>query len=341
MKILFFGSSSYCLPILDSLQNNFKLIGIVTKPDSIVHQFAQKNHIRSLTPPNQNHLINLKKDLEQLHPYIAIVADFGLIIPAEIFNIPQHKTLNIHFSRLPDLRGASPVQFTILRGDPSAWISIIIMDEGLDTGDIIWQKLALQGQPLRGYNAQDLYKKLFNIISVCLPDIIDKYTSGKLKRQKQDHSKATFTKILTRYDGYIPWNIINLSIQAVNPTEKQLTSWSLLEYLRSQLLITNYQLPVLIERASRALFPWPGLWTEIKIKDRKKRLKILKVRLPARNAKPSVAGGQLTTYLPRRQAGNLQLVLVQLEGKKPVSWKQFQEGYQNTFSKFETLNFKF
>src|SRR3989338_10493482 len=272
MKIIFFGSSSYCLPVLKSLNNNFSLSCIVTKPGGFVSDFAAKNHVTSFTHNNEQELLSLKEQLHYLKPDLAIVADFGMIIPPDIFNIPKHKTLNIHFSRLPDLRGASPVQFTILRGDKSAWISIIIMDEGLDTGDIVWQKEFLHNK-LDILNTKEVYRKLFEIAGDYLPDVIKKYTAGELKPHPQDHSQATYSKTLTREVGYTQFEKIN--------TED-------------------------VARKLRAFTPWPGIWTKVKIKGVEKRLRILSAH--SENEKTV-------------------LDVVQLEGKKPVSWKQFLEGY--------------
>ncbi len=332
IKIVFFGSSSYCLPILESLNENFSLAAIVTKPHGFVNDFASKNHITVFTPQDKQEFLSLKEKLKSLHPDLTIVADFGMIIPPEIFLIPRYKTLNIHFSKLPDLRGASPVQFTILRGDKSAWISVIIMDEGLDTGDIIWQREALQGHPLRGYMAEDLYKKLFNIVSADLPSVINQYVKNEIKPRKQNHRQATYTRPLTRSDGFIPLQTLQQAITkpfARGPLANAVI-WptdSLLQPIAEKL-----PLPQLLERAVRAFTPFPGLWTEIKLPAKttgdqttsgvtrrgspdgegiKKRLKILKVHI---------------------KDNKLVLDLVQLEGKKPVTWKQFRQGYPDVFS---------
>ncbi|MBI2612091.1 hypothetical protein HYW54_05125 [Candidatus Gottesmanbacteria bacterium] len=279
MKVLFFGSSSYCLPIAQKLFHLGHLSAIITKPTGLIAEFAQKNSVTNFFVTSREELFRLKRNLEKINLDIAVVSDFGLIIPKEIFSLPKHQTLNIHFSILPEFRGASPVQYTIRQGRKTAGISVVIMDERLDTGDIIWQKeILLTGQE----TSEELYKKLFNIISIDLPDIINKFTSGKLKPKKQDHSKATYTKILTRQDGYISWE---------------------------KLLDKKYSQE--IYRKFRAFYPWPGIWTKIDMKGEKKRLKILKF-----NPQP-------TTY-------NLQPEIVQLEGKNPVTWKQFQDGYKLT-----------
>src|SRR3989344_5076200 len=142
MTVIFFGTSNYCLPVLDALKQNFDLKMVVTRPDKPVGRkkiltpsatklWAQKNNI-----PVATSLTNLEMtDLD-----LGIVADFGSIIPGEIFNKPKLGTFNIHFSKLPDLRGASPIQSTLLRGDTTAWVTIFKLEATLDTGPFLWQK---------------------------------------------------------------------------------------------------------------------------------------------------------------------------------------------------------
>lgn len=342
LKILFFGSSNYCLPVLESIYKNFNLVAIVTRSNRPVgrkqlltpsepKKFAKSHNIKVYTPKDKIELLSLKDTLSQLQPDLAIVSDYGLIIPKEIFNLPKQKTLNIHFSKLPKFRGPSPVQYTILYGAKSAWISIIIMDEGMDTGDILWQKeVALAGTE----TTEILYKKLFNITAKELPDIIKKYTNNQLKPIKQDHSKATYTKLFTKKDGFIPPKLLSSVILLPRLNRGRRISRESLKsvgILQRQLALQDDNWVNLIERVLRAFTPWPGVWTEITLKHlggdklslrsydspevegaekcRTKRLKILKAHL------------EPTTKLV--------LDLVQLEGKKPVSFRQFKEGYPN------------
>lgn len=329
INVIFFGSSQYCLPVLESLHQNFNLTAIITKPDRLVGRkqiptpteskiFGQKHKIEILTPADKTELLSLKNKLEEAEPDIAVAADYGLIIPKEIIEIPKFKTINIHFSKLPDLRGASPVQYTILRGDNCAWISYMIMDEGMDTGDILCQKEV----PIGGNEtSEELYKKLFNIAAGGLPGVLKQYVKNELKPVKQDNSKATYTKILKRQDGSIPWDIIYNSIEGKSST---LPKESILSFPLFHCSIA----PLLIERAVRAFSPWPGIWTEVEIKQSaqdtseggtgKKRLKILKA-----HTESTTTNRQLTTKLIIDQ--------VQLEGKKPVSWRQFRKGYPSLF----------
>jgi len=168
---------------------------------------------------------------------------------------------------------------------------------------------------------------LFNIAAKELPNIVSQYTNHRIVPIKQNHSKATYTRLLSREDGFIPQDLLILALKGTRPSKEQIKNWQLINDF-SQLLITNYQLPVLIERALRAFTPWPGIWTEIEVKSQKlkvkserKRLKILKAHLEPEE--PRTKNQDLRTKLVIDQ--------VQLEGKKPGSWKQFREGHQIEF----------
>lgn len=232
MRVVFFGTSKYCLPVLYCLKENFDLKQVVVLPDQPVGRkkiltpcatkvWAQQNNI----PYSET----LDVDCD-----FGLVADYGRIIKEETFSKPRLGCFNIHFSRLPDLRGASPVQSTLLRGDTTAWITIIKIDSGLDTGPILWQK---EYSINPDDTTETLYTRLFQEAASELSKID---FEGNLT--EQDHSKATFCKMLTRQDGFVELSQI----------EKPETY-----------------------NVYRAMTPWPGLWT---IKDGK-RMKALKCHL--------------------------------------------------------------
>lgn len=209
---------------------------------------------------------------------VGILASYGQILSAAEVAAPKLGILNIHPSRLPKYRGATPVPSAILAGEKEIGVTIIKLDEKIDHGPIVSQiKLAVAPTD----TSQTLLAKAFAAGAQELLKILPAYLAGKIELQPQNHNRATLTKRLTREDGQIDWQ----------------------------------KSPEYLERFMRAMFPWPGAWTEITIPDRQpdpipdrriKRIKILKAHLE---------NGQLT------------LDTVQLEGKKPVSFKQFREGY--------------
>lgn len=310
LHIIFFGSSEYCLPVLESLHKNFKLTAIITRGDSPPKKFGLSHHIPVFTPKTASEISKLIPELKQLSPDVSIVADYGLMIPDDIITLPKFETLNIHFSRLPKYRGPSPVQYTILNGEKSAWISVIKLVKKLDTGNIIYEKeIPLLGDETTG----SLYNKLFNIASVDLPGILSDFTLNKIKSIKQDESQATYTRKITKEDGFVPFDLLSNLMKGIKPNKITLDNWPLTKILPFSFPIlhtTYYLLQSLL-----AFSPWPGLWTVIKLKIQSAKLKTKEMRLKI-----------LKAHLENKK---LVIDEVQLEGKNPVSWKQFLQGYSN------------
>lgn len=233
MHVVFFGSSAYCLPVLESLRRNFDLISVVTREDKP----AGRKQILTPSPVKvwaQEHEI----PLGYLNADLAIVADYGQIIPEKILNKPKLGTFNIHFSKLPEFRGASPVQATLLKGDKTAWITIFKLEKTLDTGPILWQK---EYPVMPDDTAGSLYARLFEEVAKELPGVMSRI--GHTNLIPQDHSKATYTKLLTKQDGFVEWK--------------------------------DLEKPETYNRF-RAMTPWPGLWTLRQAQGKLQRMKILK-----------------------------------------------------------------
>jgi methionyl-tRNA formyltransferase len=248
--VIFFGSSNYCLPLLETLKPRLKLV--ITKPDqpigrkqtltpSAVKVWAQKNAVPVATPAAREELTTI---LRNIVVDLGIVADFGMIIPKEAFFLPKLGIFNIHFSKLPEFRGPSPVQFTLWRGDKIAWITIFKLKHypdlkiKMDSGPILWQKSC-------SINSDDttssLYTRLFEEIAKKISKI---NFEGSLT--EQDHSKATYTRFLARQDGFVDYS-----------------------------KIADSRFCTQVYNQYRAMHPWPGLWT---IKDGR-RMKILKCHM--------------------------------------------------------------
>jgi methionyl-tRNA formyltransferase len=250
MKIVFFGTSKYCLPVLDALKPQLELV--VARPDKPVGRkqiltpcatkiWAIKNNIHL----QETTSLEGKFDL-------GIVADYGRIIPEEEFNIPKLGTFNIHFSKLPDLRGASPVQQTLLRGNKTAWVTIFKIEKTLDTGPVLDQR---EFPIFPDDTAETLYTRLFEEVAKYLPERIMNYELRIMQGEKnilipQDHAKATYCQRLTKQDGFVKWSDIE----------------------NCELRIENYN-------HFRAMTPWPGLWTLRPAQGKLQRMKILKCHL--------------------------------------------------------------
>src|SRR3990167_8094704 len=203
MKVAFFGTSDRSIPILESLKKNFELVLCVTKDDVKVgrHQtlkevevkrWAKNNRVNYLTISSTNAGIKEKvvNALNEQNVELGVVADFSFILPEKIINTPKHKLVNIHFSLLPKYRGASPIQFAILNKDKSTGITFYIVDKGLDTGKIIFQK---EFELVESENSGELYRRLFNEAALELPRVIIDYTKGTIKPKRQNENNATYT----------------------------------------------------------------------------------------------------------------------------------------------------
>ena len=207
-KVIFMGTPNFSVPILEYLVENTNVVLVVTKPDTFegrkkeltyspIKEVALKNNIDVITP---NKIIDAFEIISEINPDIIITCAYGKIVPESILNIPKLGSINVHASILPQYRGASPIQSAILNGDKKTGITIMYMDKGMDTGDIIsYEEINIDIDD----NYQTLSSKLSllgtNLLAKTLPDIIN----HKNNRIKQDDSKATYTRLITREDEKI------------------------------------------------------------------------------------------------------------------------------------------
>jgi methionyl-tRNA formyltransferase len=259
IAIVFFGSDSWSIHVLKALEDNFEVAAVITAPNSAVSSFFKG---LVLTPDKLNE--DLKSYLLNLQSDLFVVASYGKIIPQAILDIPKYGALNVHPSLLPKFRGPSPVPATILSGDKETGVTIIKMDAEMDHGSIVLTKeIKLSGQE----DTPELINKLFQLGGELIVDVIPDFIAGKIDLKEQNHSQATFCKMMKREDGYFE--------------------------------IDNPPSPEVLDRMIRAYNPWPGVWTKWNLNGKDKIVKFL-------------PGG-----------------LVQMEGKKILSFKDFLNGYPN------------
>ena len=226
LKVVFMGTPDFACPALEWLIENTNVILVVTKADkevgrhhelsySPVKQIALKNHIEVFQP------IKIKEDYEiisEMNPDIIITCAYGQIIPKSILDIPKYGCINIHASLLPKYRGAAPIQWAILNGDNKTGITLMYMDEHMDTGDII-DKAECTITP------DDDIATLHNKLSILGKDLLASnllsIMKGTNKRIKQDDSIASLAPMIKREDELLDFNnegqkIIN-KIRAFSP----------------------------------------------------------------------------------------------------------------------------
>jgi len=241
-RILFMGTPAFALPALEQLYNrNHPVIGVVTQPDR-PHGRGQKEvapPVKLLAqklglPVYQPEKVKDPAFLEifhELNPEMVVVAAYGQILPKDIIDFPPLRCLNIHPSLLPKYRGAAPINWAIIRGETKTGVTIMHMDEGMDSGDILLQ----QETPIAAAeNYGQLHDRLAIQGATLLIAAIDRMSAGTALPKPQEASEVTFAPRLKKETGMICWNsgvedIVNL-IRGLSPTPAAYT------YLSGQVL---------------------------------------------------------------------------------------------------------
>ncbi len=295
------GTPDFAVPSLESLIANdkFKVVAVFSQPDRVkgrnrklsqppVKELAIKNSIPVFQPEKIKEEIETIKNIA---PDLIVVIAYGQILPIEILEIPKHKCINVHGSLLPKYRGASCLNAPILNGDEQTGLSIMEMDQGMDTGPIIEQfPLKLNDESSLEY----IHDSLSNLSAKVLPETLLAYINGELKASPQDESQATYVKLIKKIDGKINWS-------------KSATK---------------------IERQVRAYHPWPGAFT---YQEDGKRIKIIKAKVLKKDSQNKLNIGQVYKLNDNIAIGcgqnNLIILELQLEGAKAMSSSQFLSGH--------------
>jgi len=213
IKIVFMGTSEFSVPVLKALNENCEVLAVVCEKDNIagrgqklqfcpVKKFAIENQLPFFQP---EHLRNNKifyQQLKNLNPDIIVVLAYGKILPMEILNLPLNGCLNIHPSLLPKYRGPSPIQSALLNGDKTTGVSIILMDAGMDTGDIVYSESVDIEEKDNFFSLSD---KLCQLSSEIIVKILLDYTKNELPLVIQEEAMATYCQKINKTDGEINW----------------------------------------------------------------------------------------------------------------------------------------
>lgn len=227
-KIIFMGTPDFAIPGLRALHIDprFEIISVVTQEDKPVgrKQELMPTEIKraalelGLSVLQPKRLKNIVEELKILAPDFIVVIAYGQILPTSVLEIPKIACINVHASLLPRYRGASCLQAPILNGDSETGVTIMLMDKGLDTGDILRQeKINLIGDE----NLETVHDKLSKLGASILGDTLIDFIEGKIVAQKQNELLASYVKIIDKKDGQINWideaKIIEQKIRAFNP----------------------------------------------------------------------------------------------------------------------------
>jgi methionyl-tRNA formyltransferase len=299
MPLVFCGTPAFAVPTLEKLvAAGFRVHLVVTQPDrpkgrglelvpSPVKQSALKLNLPITQPDRIKANDEFRAQLTALKPDAIIVVGYGRLIPQWMLDLPPLGNINLHASLLPKYRGAAPIQWAIARGETVTGVTTMRLDAGLDTGDILLQ----QQIPIATEDtAETLAPRLASIGADLMIETLRGLQSGSIQPRPQDNSRATLAPILKKEDG-------------------------LIDFSRTAAEIFN---------RIRGFQPWPGAHTKF----RGKSLQITK----ARPAADPLSPGELRVQSDRVFVGcgsnsSLELLELQLEGKKRTSARDFIHGY--------------
>jgi methionyl-tRNA formyltransferase len=299
MRIIFFGSPIEAADSLESLiKAGHTVAAVYSRPDrksgrgrkkspTPVKTFAVENDLPVFTPAGLRNNEEERARLSEFKADAFVVVAYGRILPPEILQIPPMGVVNVHPSLLPLYRGPSPVVTAILEGKSETGVTVMLLDEGMDTGPILAQSLPVQ---LSGVEkGAELQRALFKEGAAMLPDVLQGLQDGSITPTAQNDSKATITRLLERSDGEIDWS---------NTAEQ-------------------------IDRTIRAYDPWPGTFTTWNGKG----LKILEALLSDASSRGEglvfESEGRIFVGCG---SGSIELAQVQLEGRQAVVAADFLRG---------------
>lgn len=293
--IVFFGSGPVAAKSLELLEQSFAIEAVITKPRPEHHKgdvpiitYAEKHNLPYYTATNSKELDSLLAS-KNFKSRVAILIDFGIIVSHNAINTFKLGIVNSHFSLLPRWRGADPISFAVLNGDTKTGVSLMLIDTGMDTGNIITQK-ALQ-MP-KDITTPILTEKLINLSDELLKIYLPRYLSSDLKPRSQPHpNRATYSRKLTKADGIIDWN---------KPA-------------------------IVIEREIRAFSGWPGSRTTLFNKD----VLITKAHAVPSNGTPGKVeiAKNTSSISVYGSTGCICIEKLKPAGKREMTAKEFISGY--------------
>lgn len=213
MKIVFMGTPDFAAHSLKCIVENHDVLCVITQPDkpkgrgqkmqpTPVKEVALENNIKVLQPKRIKEEKETIDYIKSLNPDIMVVVAYGQILSKEILDIPKFGCINVHASLLPSLRGAAPINWSIINGDKISGVTIMQMDEGLDTGDMLLKRETNIGE---SETAGELHDKLMNIGGELLVEALEKIEGGNIKGEKQDDSLSTYAHMMNKELGHINW----------------------------------------------------------------------------------------------------------------------------------------
>lgn len=317
LKIAYFGSPNFSATFLTLLREHAQELNITieivfTQPNrpagrkllwqpTPVKKTSQEASIFIYDKPLKDNFAEVQKLFEAHTIDLAILFAFNEIIPGALLKKPKFGFWNIHPSLLPKFRGSSPVSYPLILGEKSSGVTLMQMDDTMDTGDII-------GQVEFPLETSDTQQTILNKVPGLAMSMVREHLPklGTESYIKQDNKLATYTRKLKREDGYLALSVLQ---QLVHREKLTLSALPLVsEFCNKN---ASYTPPEYVDILNlyhmwQGLHPWPGVWTTVQTKEGEKRLKIIEMQ---------IANGD-----PR-------ITQVQMEGRNVVTLKEFQESY--------------
>lgn len=303
IRIVYMGTPDFAVEPLEAIiKAGYEVTAVVTQPDK---QKGRGKEVK-MTPVKECALrhgipvfqpVKIKEpeavaELEKYQADLFVVAAFGQLLSEEILNMPEYGCINIHASLLPAYRGAAPIQWAVLNGEKESGVTIMQMDKGLDTGDMLLKR-SVELSPKE--TGDSLHDKLMHLGAELIVEALPKLEKGELVPEKQKDELSSYAKKLTKAMGQIDW-----SKDAVS-----------------------------LERWIRGLNSWPSAYTFFGGKT----LKIWEARVAEENGAQKAEPGHVVSvsregFTVACGQGALQILSLQLEGKKRVLTREFLLGYQ-------------
>ncbi len=296
LNIIFMGTPEFSLPTLEELiKNNFNILTIYTQPPkrskrgqkinpSPIEEFSRKKNLNLRSPSSLNNEEEFKF-FKNLSPDLVVVVAYGQIIPKNFLEIPKLGFINIHASLLPKWRGAAPIQRAIMNQDKKIGVSIMKIEEKLDSGPVLsFKEIELNQNSTYG----EIEKKLSIFGANLLVETLKKLSAEKIEFKKQDDSKVTYARKISKDETRINWN------------------------LEADKIIAHIH----------GLSPSPGAWFEYK----GDRFKVFKATKSSLSGKPGTVMNENLNVACK--SNSIQILELQKQGKKKQTVKEFLLGYK-------------
>lgn len=302
MKVVFMGTPDFAVGTLEAIVGaGHEVAAVVTQPDkpkgrggvmamSPVKECALRHGLTVLQPLKARNP-EFIEEIKAINPDVIVVVAFGQIIPSEIIHMPKYGCINVHASLLPKYRGASPIQWTVLDGCEYSGVTTMLMDEGIDTGDILETVTVKLDERETGGS---LFDRLSLVGAKLLVETLDKAEAGQLHPVKQDDSQSSYVRMIDKSFGLMDFT---------QPVE-------------------------VLERRVRALNPWPSAFTHmdeklLKIWD----ATVIQDNNVKAGDYGKVKTDGKTCFMVACDGGYLSVNELQLEGKKRMKVEDFLRGY--------------